>query len=95
MLERKELTTEVGDRPFNNLLRRLNAADYALLAPHLALDDAKPNELLYNPGDNVQTVYFPCGPTLVSYMVPNEDGRDVETIPVSYTHLTLPTNREV
>jgi hypothetical protein len=43
-------------------------------------DEAKPGELLYNPGDNVQTVHFPCGPTLVSYMVPNEDGRDVETI---------------
>jgi DNA-binding transcriptional regulator YhcF (GntR family) len=25
-------------------------------------------------------VYFPCGPSLVSYMVPNEDGRNVETI---------------
>ncbi len=80
MLERREQTTEVSDRPFNNLLRRLNAADYALLAPHLTQDDAKPNELLYSPGDDVQTVYFPCGPTLVSYKVPNEDGRDVETI---------------
>ena len=80
MLARKEQAAEVSDRPFNNLLRRLNAADYALLAPHLAADNAKPNDLLYNPGDNVQTVHFPCGPTLVSYMVPNEDGRDVETI---------------
>ena len=25
-------------------------------------------------------MHFPCGPSLVSYMVPNEDGRDVETI---------------
>jgi hypothetical protein len=80
MLTRRDQTTEVDDRPFNNLLRRLNAADYALLAPHLSKEDAKPNELLYNPGDDVKTVYFPCGPTLVSYMVPNEDGRDVETI---------------
>ena len=80
MLTRRDQTAEVSDRPFNNLLRRLNAADYALLAPHLAQDEAKPNELLYNPGDDVQIVHFPCGPTLVSYMVPNEDGRDVETI---------------
>ena len=69
-----------GDRPFNNLLRRLNSADYALLAPDLDLAEAGPGDLIYNPGDNVQTVYFPCGPTLVSYLVPNEDGRDVETI---------------
>ena len=25
-------------------------------------------------------VYFPCGQSLASYLVPNEDGRDVETI---------------
>jgi hypothetical protein len=69
-----------GDRPFNNLLRRLNPPDYALIAPHLTLVEAQANELLYNPGDDVGTVYFPCGPSLVSYMVGNEDGRDVETI---------------
>ncbi len=80
MLTRREPTAEVAGRPFNNLLRWLNAADYALLEPHLAADEAKPGDVLYNPGDNVQTVHFPCGPTLVSYMVPNEDGRDVETV---------------
>jgi hypothetical protein len=36
--------------------------------------------LLYNPGDDVETVHFPCGSSLASYLVPNEDGRDVETI---------------
>jgi hypothetical protein len=67
-------------RPFNNLLRRLSASDFALIAPHLAPEVAKANDLLYNPGDDVEIVHFPCGPSLVSYMVPNEDGRDVETI---------------
>ena len=67
-------------RPFNNLLRRLSASDFALIAPHLAHEEAKANDLLYNPGDDVEIVHFPCGPSLVSYMVSNEDGRDVETI---------------
>ena len=67
-------------RPFNNLLRRLSASDFALIAPHLAYEEAKANELLYNPGDHVEIVHFPCGPSLVSYMVSNEDGREVETI---------------
>jgi hypothetical protein len=80
MLTRTSQATDVTDRPFNNLLRRLNATDYALLAPDLAGNEGKAGDLLYNPGDNVQTVHFPCGPTLVSYMVPSEDGRDVETI---------------
>lgn len=76
----KRLAVPVGDRPMNNLLRRLNESDYALISDHLSYDEAKPSELLYNPGDDVETVYFPCGPSLVSFLVHNEDGRDVETI---------------
>lgn len=71
---------EIDSRPTNNLLRRLSAADYALLSPHIVLDDAAAHELLYSPGDNVQVVHFPCGPSLATFLVPNEDGRDVETI---------------
>lgn len=72
--------TEVSSRPTNNLLRRLSEADYAMLAPHVIVEDAAPNDLLYNPGDDVQVVHFPCGPSLATFLVPNEDGRDVETI---------------
>jgi len=68
------------ERPYNNLLRRLSAADYALIAPHLAQDETEAGELLYSPGDDVQIVHFPCGPALASYLVPSEDGRDVEAI---------------
>ena len=78
MISRQQDTA--GGRPFNNLLRRLNDADFALIEPHLVAADANPNDLLYSPGDDVETVHFPCGPSLVSYMVTNEDGRDVETI---------------
>jgi DNA-binding transcriptional regulator YhcF (GntR family) len=77
---RCETATEGDTRPYNNLLRRLNAADFALLAPHLAQQEADANMLLYNPGDNVEIVHFPCGPSVASYLVANEDGRDVETI---------------
>src|SRR4029079_14289616 len=51
-----------------------------LIEPCLALTHTQPNDLLYSPGAAVETVYFPCGAGLVSYLVPNEDGRDVETI---------------
>lgn len=80
MLTRTEKAAKADERPFNNLLRRLNDADFALIGPHLVNEDAGPNDLLYSPGDNVEIVHFPCGPSLVSYMVANEDGRDVETI---------------
>ena len=68
------------ERPLNNLLRRLSAGDFALIAPHLVHQEAGASELLYNPGDNVEIVHFPCGPSLATYLVCNEDGRDVETI---------------
>ena len=78
MIGRRE--DAASSRPFNNLLRRLSAADFALIEPYLTAVEASPNDLLYSPGDDVETVHFPCGPSLVSYMVTNEDGRDVETI---------------
>jgi DNA-binding transcriptional regulator YhcF (GntR family) len=68
------------ERPNNNLLRRLSSGDFALIAAHLAHEEAEANELLYNPGDDVDTVHFPCGASLASFLVANEDGRDVETI---------------
>ena len=80
MLARQDAAAEVTDRPYNNLLRRLDRADFALIEPHLVQVQTGANDLLYSPGANVETVYFPCGPCLVSYVVPNEDGRDVETI---------------
>lgn len=67
-------------RPFNNLLRHLNAADYGLLSHHLEPVEHGMRDLLYRPGDHVELVYFPCGPSLVSYLVSNEDGRDVESV---------------
>src|SRR3977135_4334334 len=68
------------ERPVNNLLPRLNPSDFALIAPYLAHEEAGASELLYNPGDDVEIVHFPCGPSLATYLVSNEDGRDVETI---------------
>jgi DNA-binding transcriptional regulator YhcF (GntR family) len=80
MLTRRDAAAEVNDRPYNNLLRRLNRADFTLIEPSLSAAKCAPNDLLYSPGQDVETVHFPCGPSLVSYIVPNEDGRDVETI---------------
>jgi hypothetical protein len=45
-------------RPFNNLLRRLNAPDYALIEPFLEQAAATADDLLYSPGDDVETCIF-------------------------------------
>lgn len=72
--------TEALSRPHNNLLRRMRSVDYALIESGLATVVLPNDELLYSPGDNVEVVHFPCGPSLASYLVTNEDGRDVETV---------------
>ena len=69
-----------AERPDNNLLRTLRDPDYALIAPYLFNCARKVNEVLYNPGDNVEVVHFPCGPSMASFLVASEDGRDVETV---------------
>lgn len=71
---------DTSDRPSNNLLRRLNADDFSALKSGLQPMSAEAGEQLYSPGENVEIVYFPCGPTLVSFLVTNADGRDVDTI---------------
>jgi len=68
------------DRPANNLLRALRPVDFDLLKPQFQMWSAEANTLLYRPGDHVGMVYFPCGPSLVSFLVSNEDGHDVETV---------------
>ncbi len=64
----------------SNLLRALRPDDYALIAPHLEYAQHASGDQLYKPRDNVATVFFPCGPSLVSFLVTNEDGHDVETV---------------
>ena len=63
----------------NNLLSRLAPADLDLLLPHFRPVSAEANAVLYDPGHSVQTVYFPCGNTIISFMIAMEDGAVVET----------------
>ncbi len=69
-------------RTKNNLLNHLQEKDFALLAPYLKPFNALTNHILYNPGQSVSTVYFPCGATLASFVISTEDGGAVETVMV-------------
>ena len=63
----------------NNLLRALRPADAAILNPLLEPWIGGRGEIIYEPGDPVRFVYFPCGPSLISYLVVLKDGAAVET----------------
>jgi DNA-binding MarR family transcriptional regulator len=79
-------TVDASDAPVddldNNLLQALNESDRALLLPFLGVFNSDPNHTLYNPGQNVELVYFPRGATLVSFVIELEDGGAVEAIQV-------------
>lgn len=63
----------------NNLLRALRASDAAIISPYLEPWIGARGQIIYEPGDLVRTVYFPCGPSLISYLVVLQNGMAVET----------------
>jgi len=67
-------------RPANALLQHLSEDDYTAMADHLEIVHGSSDQVLYHPGDRVETAYFPCATTLVSFLVAVEDGRDLDTV---------------
>ena len=63
----------------NNLLRALRLEDWAILEPMLEEWSAPTGLVLHAPGDTVRYAYFPCGSSLISYLVVLGDGRAIET----------------
>src|SRR5258708_5179801 len=62
----------------NRLLDSLPAEDLGLIAPQLALIDLERGRLLYDPGDRIDTVYFPHD-GVISLMTLMENGAAIES----------------
>lgn len=62
----------------NNLLRALRTADAEILWPIARPWHGNCGDVLFEPGTTVRHVYFPCGPSLISYLVILDDGRPIE-----------------
>ncbi len=62
----------------NRLLASLPSEDQGLLAPHLAQVDLERGRLLYDPGDRIDTVYFPHD-GVISLMTLMENGAAIES----------------
>ena len=72
---------DVTARPYNNLLRRLSEADYALIAPHLTRDRRqRQRPALQSRRRRRRSSTFPADRVSCPHLVSIEDGRDVETI---------------
>jgi CRP-like cAMP-binding protein len=62
----------------NRLLASLPADDFTLLAPHLVTVELERGRLLYDPGDRIDTVYFPQD-GVISLMTLMENGAAIES----------------
>ncbi len=69
-------------RRANRLLRALAPRDYAVLNPHLQPVALPRGKVLFEPGDDVVSTYFPAAGTMVSLLVVTRDGREVEAATV-------------
>jgi hypothetical protein len=70
----------VTGRPQNEFLQKLSTHDFELLAPHFQAVELAANHILHHAGDSIGVVHFPCGPAFVSFAVPVEDDREVESL---------------
>lgn len=63
----------------SNLLRALRSEDADLIRPLAQPWRGEMGVTLFEPGETVRYVYFPCGPSMISYLVVMDDGRLIET----------------
>jgi hypothetical protein len=63
----------------NNLLNALSAADQDLIRPLGKEVELATGAIIYSPGDQVDSVYFPCGPAMAGFFIGLPDGKNVET----------------
>lgn len=76
-LEQNNMTQEPVTPSENRLLSTLPREEYAALAPHLKSVSLVLGEILFQPGDKIQLVYFPTN-SIVSLLTDLEDGTGME-----------------
>jgi CRP-like cAMP-binding protein len=67
-----------GRRPPNRLLAAVGEADFALVEPWLRRFSGEAGRVLFEPGDDVETTYFPLSHAMVSLRIVTPQGDEVE-----------------
>jgi len=68
----------------NRLLRVLRIEEHALVGPHIFLKRLRRNQTLFEPGDEVETTYFPCQGTVGSFLIVSLSGREVQAATIGW-----------
>lgn len=74
----RDTAARVASFRANRLLAALSPRDLTILAPHLEPVALPRGRVLFEPGDDVVTTYFPCHGTMASLLIVTRDGREVE-----------------
>jgi CRP-like cAMP-binding protein len=74
----QEAPAGLPGRRCNRLLAALSPRDFVVLEPHLKSIRLTRGQVLFEPGDDVATTFFPCAGAMVSLLVVTRDGREVE-----------------
>ena len=69
-----------SSRPLNDLIGALSSKEFEFFRHSFDVGEGTVGQVLYHPGDPVETVYFPCGPTLLSVAIAANEDRDVEAV---------------
>jgi CRP-like cAMP-binding protein len=62
----------------NRLLESMSPSDFALLEPHLKLITLHRDQILFEAGDDVTHIHFPCEGAVTAIMILNEEGKYLE-----------------
>src|SRR5215471_2410305 len=68
----------------SRLLGALHLVDRQHIRPYLIGCQLKRSQVLFEPGEDVVTTYFPCRGTMCSLLVVSSDGREVEAATIGY-----------
>ncbi|HEX5279020.1 MAG TPA: Crp/Fnr family transcriptional regulator [Micropepsaceae bacterium] len=68
----------------NRLLRVLRSQEQTLVGTHLVLKRLRRGQVLFEPGEEVETTYFPCHGTVASMLIVSATGREVEAANIGW-----------
>lgn len=74
----REPESLAGFRQSNRLLAALSGREYAVLEPHLERVTLARGQVLFEPGDDITTTYFPRQGMMACLLIVTRDGREVE-----------------
>lgn len=77
-LDKDRTDDAVLDVTANRLLAALRPAERRLIEPHMKPAALDHDDVLFEPGDDVHTTYFPCHRTMISLRLVTRDGEQVE-----------------